>query len=103
MSREAEQPDHRSIVLTSMLTLMGGSLILFFLFVACGGLWIHVMAVIGGMAAFTGLQYLLWGRSMSAAVAKEQAAEQIREDSADSEREEAKEWTPEERSWYRRF
>ncbi len=102
MNQEQAQ---RGTVITTMLTLMGGSVFLFFLFLACGGLWIHVLMVVAGIAAFGGLQYLLWGRAMSASVAREAAAEEAAADVQDSvpDREEAKEWTPEERSWYRRF
>ncbi len=103
MNPDAQQQAQRSALVTTMLTLMGGSVFLFFLFLACGGLWIYVLLVVAGMAAFGGLQYLLWGRAMSATVARESAAEAAETDDDIPDRAEAKDWTDEERSWYRRF
>jgi hypothetical protein len=102
MNQEAERQAQRGTVLATMMTILGGSLFIFFLFLACGGLWIYVLLVAVGMAAFGGLQYLLWGRAMSAEVAKD-AEENTAKEDAIPDREEAKDWTPEERNWYRRF
>ncbi len=64
-------PDHRSHLLTVMLTLIGGSLIVLVLFITCGGFIVHIGAVVGGIALIGVIHYLLWGHSMSEAVAEE--------------------------------
>jgi hypothetical protein len=65
--------DHRSSLLTMMLTIIGGSLFLFILFITCGGFIVHIGAVVTGIALIGVIHYLLWGHSMSEAVAAERA------------------------------
>jgi hypothetical protein len=104
MNPDADHQAQRGTIVMTSMTLLGGGFLLLLLFLACGGLWLYVIMVVAGMAAFTGLQYVLWGRAMSAEVAREQAAEAAQStEEAVPDREEAKDWTPEERSWYRRF
>lgn len=68
-------PDHRSSLLTVMLTVIGGSLFLLVLFITCGGFIIHIGVVVGGVAVIGLIHYLLWGHSMSEAVAEEREQE----------------------------
>jgi hypothetical protein len=105
MNPEAEQRAQRGAFLSVVLTGLGSSVFLFFLFLACGGLWIYVVAVLGGIALFGFVHYLLWGHAMTNQVSAEAKEHEAREERADDipDRLEARDWTPEERSWYRRF
>jgi hypothetical protein len=76
-------PDHRSSLLTIMLTLIGASLFLLILFITCGGFIVHIGAVVAGIALFGVIHYLLWGHSMSEAVAEEREQEQEADPLAD--------------------
>ena len=69
--------DHRSSLLTVMLTIIGGSLFLLVLFIACGGLIVYIGAVVGGIAVIGLIHYLLWGHSLTEAVAQEREQEEI--------------------------
>jgi hypothetical protein len=71
------QADPRSSLLTVLLTILGGSLFLLVLFITCGGLIIYIGAVVGGIAVIGLIHYLLWGHSMTEAVADEREQEQI--------------------------
>jgi hypothetical protein len=64
-------------VLLSVIVVSG---FLFLLFLICGGLSLYVLAVVGGMAAFGFLHYLLWGHSLSEEVADERLNEELGED-----------------------
>ena len=88
--------DHRSSVLTVMLSIMVGSLFLFVLFITCSGFIIQIGAVVGGIAVIGLIHYLLWGHSMSEAVAEERDQEQASDPMADDD------W-PEERFSSRRL
>jgi len=69
-------PDgHRSSVLTVMLTIIGSCLFLFVLFITCGSFIIHIGAVVAGIAVIGVIHYLLWGHSLSEAVADEREPE----------------------------
>lgn len=104
MNPEAERLAQRGAFLSVMLTVMGGSLFLFVLFVACGGLAIYVLAVVLGLGVFGLVHYVLWGHIVSAQVTAEKpSAESPADQDGLEERREARDWTPEERSWYRRF
>jgi hypothetical protein len=69
-------PDHRSSLLTVMLTIIGGTLFLVVLFISCGGLIVYVGAVVGGIAVIGLIHYLLWGHSLTEAVAQEREQEE---------------------------
>ena len=104
MPEPANQSDHRGTVLTVAFTFLGAGFILFFLFISCGGWALEILAVTGGIAVFGLIHYLLWGRSFNQEVAgerEETVIPQATEELPDPV--EAKEWTPEERSWYKRF
>lgn len=89
-------PDHRSSLLTLMLTLIGGSLFLLVLFITCGPFIINIGAVVAGVALFGVIHYLLWGHSMTEAVAEEREQEENKDPMADDD------W-PEERFSSRRL
>ena len=89
-------PDHRSSLLTVMLTIIGGSLFFVVLFIACGGVIIYIGAVVGGIAVIGLIHYLLWGHSLTEAVAEEREQEEITDPLADDD------W-PEERFSTRRL
>jgi hypothetical protein len=89
-------PDHRSSLLTVMLTLIGGSLFLVVLFIACSGVIVYLGAVVAGVAVMGVIHYLLWGHSLSEAVADEREQEQEADPMADDD------W-PEERFSSRRL
>ena len=88
--------DHRSSLLTVMLTIIGGSLFFVVLFIACGGVIIYIGAVVGGIAVIGLIHYLLWGHSLTEAVADEREQEEIADPRADDD------W-PEERFSTRRL
>jgi hypothetical protein len=88
--------DHRSSLLTVMLTIIGGSLFLLVLFITCGGFIIYIGAVVGGIAVIGLIHYLLWGHSLTEAVAEEREQEEIADPLADDD------W-PEERFSTRRL
>ncbi len=74
-----EKGDHgnqRGVFLSILLTVLGSSLLLFFLFITCGGLIIYILAVVAGISALGLVHYFLWGHSMSEQVAKEQDEEE---------------------------
>ena len=89
-------PDHRSSLLTVMLTIIGGSLFLLVLFITCGGFIIPIGAIVTGIAVVGLIHYLLWGHSMTEAVADEREQEQAADPMADDD------W-PEERFSSRRL
>lgn len=98
--------DSRSRILTAALTVLSASVFLFVMFFACGGLLVYIVAVLLVMAAIAGLQYLLWGRALTASAMREEAASQqqaLEANDISLDREEARDWTPEERTWYQRF
>jgi hypothetical protein len=104
MDHQADQSSARGAFLSAMLILLGGSFILFFMFLVCGGLAIGVLAVVAGLAAFGFFHYLLWGHSFTREVAGEREEMEIREQMEElPDHPGGREWTPEERSWYRRF
>jgi hypothetical protein len=104
MDHQAERSAPRGTFLSVVLSGLAGSVFLFFLFLACGGLWIYIVAVMAGITLFGFLHYLLWGHALSTQVSREAREEEssVREDGI-PDRLEAKDWTDEERSWYRRF
>ena len=75
--------DHRSSLLTVMLTIIGGSLFLFVLFITCGGFIIYIGAVVAGIAVIGLIHYLLWGHSLSETVADEREPEEAGDPLAD--------------------
>jgi len=75
--------DHRSSLLTVMLTIIGGSLSFVVLFIACGGVIIYIGAVVGGIAVIGLIHYLLWGHSLTEAVAEEREQEETTDPLAD--------------------
>ncbi len=89
-------PDHRSSLLTVMLTLIGGSLFLVILFITCGGFIIPIGAIVAGVAVIGVIHYLLWGHSLSEAVADEREQHEATDPMADDD------W-PEERFSSRRL
>ncbi len=104
MDYQADHNSARGKFLSAMLILLGGSFILFFMFLVCGGLAIAALMVVAGLAAFGFFHYMLWGHSFTQEVAGEREEMEIRESMEDaSDRPGMREWTPEERSWYRRF
>jgi hypothetical protein len=104
MNESANQPDQRGTFLAAVFTLLGTSFVLFFLFLSCGGLAVYVIGVTAGLALFGLIHYLLWGHTFSQEAAGEREDDENRQAADDiPDREEAKEWTEEERSWYRRF
>ena len=105
MNPQTERESERATLMTVMLTLMSGSLFFFVLFLACGGLWLYVLAVIAGMTIFGYAHYFLWGHALSSQVTADQKCQQLAETGNDepSEPPESNSWTPEERTWYRRF
>ena len=80
---EPPPADHRSSLLTVMLTIIGGSLFLFVLFITCGGVIIYIGAVVAGIAVIGLIHYLLWGHSLSEAVADEREPEEAGDPTAD--------------------
>jgi hypothetical protein len=104
MDHQAEQRAQRGTFLSVVLSGLAASVFLFFLFLACGGLWIYFVAVLTGITLFGFLHYLLWGHALSAQVSSEAREEESRARGDEiPDRLEAKDWTEEERSWYRRF
>jgi hypothetical protein len=105
MDHEAERLSQRGTFLTVAMTVMGGSVFLFFLFLVCGGLAVYVMAVVAGMASLGLVHYLLWGHALSADIAGKHnvKSDPDQVDAEAREPEGAKDWSPEERSWYHRF
>jgi hypothetical protein len=104
MDQEAHNRDQRSTLLTVVFMVIGGAFFLFFLFLACGGLWLYVVAVVTGTTLIGCFHYLLWGYALSAEInaeTNEEPSDLVENPIPD--RQEAQEWTPEERSWYRRF
>lgn len=104
MDYQANRSSARGTFLSVMLAVLGGSFILFFMFLVCGGLAVWALAVVAGLAAFGLLHYVLWGHAFTQEVAGEREEMEIRESMEElPDRPGAREWTPEERSWYRRF
>jgi hypothetical protein len=108
VDHEAEDLEQRSRFLSIVLSVMGASVFLFFLFLACGGLAVPILAVMAGLGVFGLIHYLLWGYAFSAQVTEEAEEEARREPAEPGAAEvdgppESQGWTPEERSWYRRF
>jgi hypothetical protein len=110
MNSEADRRTQRETFLAVALTLMGGSVFLFVLFVACGGLAIYVLAVVLGLSILGLVHYVLWGYALSAQMPVEDAehhgpVDATEPETADEEADPqtAQDWTPEERSWFRRF
>jgi hypothetical protein len=62
-----------------MLSLLVVSGVVGALFVICGGYSVYVLAVVGGLAAFGFLHYLLWGHSFSEAAAEEREEAELRD------------------------
>lgn len=104
MDYQANRSSARGNLLSIMLAVLGGSFILFFLFLACGGVALWVIVVVAGLAGFGFFHYMLWGHAFTQEMEGEREDLEIRE-STDNipDRPGAREWTPEERSWYRRF
>jgi hypothetical protein len=88
--------DPRSSLLTVLLTLLAGSLFLVVLFITCGGFIVYIGAVVGGIAVIGVIHYLLWGHSLTEAVADEREQEKVSDPLADDD------W-PEERFSSRRL
>jgi hypothetical protein len=108
MDSEAEDLEQRSRFLSIVLSVIGASVFLFFLFVACGGLAVPILAVVAGMGVFGLIHWFLWGYAFSSQAAEEAQEEMEREQAESAAPEvdgpaESRQWTPEERSWYRRF
>jgi hypothetical protein len=108
MDYDADELEQRSRFLSVALTVLGASVFLFVLFVACGGLLVYIVAVVAGLGIFGLIHYLLWGHALSAQMTEkaDEDAEDARAERADPEDDgapERRQWTPEERSWYRRF
>jgi hypothetical protein len=108
MDHEAEELERRGRFLSIVLSVIGASVFLFFLFLACGGLAIPILAVVAGMGVFGLIHWLLWGYASSSQAAAEAQEEANRESAEPAAPEvdgppESRRWTPEERSWYRRF
>src|SRR5262249_54694072 len=102
MDHEAErQLAQRGTILTVSLTVMGGSLVCFFLCLAGGGVGILVLAVMAGIGVFGLIHYFLWGHALSAEVAGEDREGEPGPAAGDEipDRQEATDWTAEERSW----
>ena len=61
---EARQRDQLATFLVVTLSLLvGGSFVMFLIFVSLG-LFLWVIVTAAGIAVFTGLHYLIWGRSI---------------------------------------
>lgn len=79
MDHDAEADGQRGTFLSVVFAILVISLFLFLLFITCGGLFIYILALVGGIA-FVGLfHYLLWGHSMTNEVAGEREEEELRE------------------------
>src|SRR5579871_3447261 len=108
MDYETEELERRGRFLSIVLSVIGGSVFLFFLFLACGGLALPILAVVAGIGVFGLIHWLLWGYAFSAHAAEQAEGDTSRDSPGPAEPEqdgppESREWTPEERSWYRRF
>jgi hypothetical protein len=104
VNSSADRSDQRGTFLAVVMTVLGASFVLFFLFLSCGGLAVYVVGVAGGIAVFGIIHYFLWGHAFSQEVIGEGEEEEIRQTVDEvPDRKESREWTPEERSWYRRF
>jgi hypothetical protein len=103
MDSEAKRQAQRGAFLTVMMTLLGGGVFLFFLFLTCGGLAVAILAVLAGVVAYGALSYFLWGHALAVTAAREAAPPEEPQRDGDLDRAEAKDWSPEERAWYRRF
>jgi hypothetical protein len=104
MDHEAEELEQRSRFLTIVLSVMGASVFLFFLFLACGGLALPILAVVAGMGVFGLIHWLLWGHAFSSQTGEEASHEPAEPAAPEVDGPpETQHWTPEERSWYRRF
>jgi hypothetical protein len=108
MDHEAEELERRGRFLSIVLSVMGASVFLFFLFLACGGLAIPILAVVTGLGIFGLIHWLLWGYAFSSQVTEDAREEADRALDTPAAPEvdgppESQQWTPEERSWYRRF
>lgn len=104
MNNEADHRSARGSFLSVILTLLAACFFLFFLFLACGGIAVYVIWVVAGVGLIGLLHYMLWGNAYSQEVEGEREELEIREREEElPDRAGAGEWTPEERSWYRRF
>jgi hypothetical protein len=103
MDQVPSDRERRGTMLSVAFSVMGGGLILFFLFLACGGLWLYVLAVVAAFTLIGCIHYLLWGYALSVEARADLDKQASEADDQIPDREEAREWTPEERSWYRRF
>ena len=76
---EPPSADHRSSLLTVMLTglLAGG--FLFFLILVSGGFFFWVALAVAGIVALGFFHYMVWGYAMTQEVADEQAREAAQE------------------------
>ena len=84
MDLDDPQPaDPRSSLLTVLLTVMGASLFLVVLFIACSGVIVYVGAVVAGLGVLGLIHYFLWGHSLSEAVADEREQEAAEDPMAD--------------------
>jgi hypothetical protein len=108
MDHDADEMEQRSRFLTVVLSVLGASVFLFFLFLTCGGLIVYVLAVVGGIGLIGLMHWLLWGQAFTAQADRE-AQEESRDQPAEPEGADLngppsrREWTDEERSPYRRF
>lgn len=71
MNDESHVRRQRSALLSVVLTVCLGAGGMFLSFLFCGGLWVYMLAVIGGFVAVGYLHYLLWGQSMDREVTRE--------------------------------
>ena len=66
----------RQTLLAVLLAILVGAGFVFFLVLVTGGLFLEILAALGGMGLFGYVHYLLWGRSLSQQVAGERTAEE---------------------------
>lgn len=82
------QPDISQARRSSFLSLLMGAMLAVsaaaFLILLSGGLFFHVVAVIGGMAAVAVFHYLLWGKSLGERTAGEREEMTLNERARDS-------------------
>jgi hypothetical protein len=71
-------PPHRESLLTLLLTGMAGAFFLGMLILISGGYFIYLVMVLGAMAAFASMHYLVWGKLLNDQVAGEREAEELR-------------------------
>lgn len=78
-SHSAGSTSYRQTIVSVILTGMTAAFFLLLLVLVSGAYFIYLLGILGSLAAFGGLHYLLWGRLLLEETAGEREEEQLRQ------------------------